>query len=239
MIDDSSVAAIIQARMGSKRLSGKVLKKIGKSTILEILLKRLGRSKLVDFIVVATTERHDDDSIADLVESLGMICYRGEYKDVLKRFVRANELVKASIIVRVTADNPLTDPQVVDEVLSEHIHAKAQYSYAIGVPLGMGAEVVDSDVLKVLDRSVNEPRYREHVTLYIRENPKLFRVHQVNVGDSIQSRFRVTIDYKSDLRLLRSIYNKLGDLVELSSGDVVRFLEDNPKLQQITSLRMQ
>ena len=107
------IVAIIQARMGSTRLPGKVLREVGGKPILEILIKRLRRSRRIDSILVATTEKAEDNGIVDLATKVGVEWYRGSEDDVLKRFIDASRAVNADIVIRVTADNPLTDPELI------------------------------------------------------------------------------------------------------------------------------
>jgi len=118
------IVAIIQARVGSSRFPGKVLKKIGNKTLLEILVNRIKKVKNLDDIIIATSTNPKDKKIEELAEKLSVKCYRGSEENVLERYVEASKLISADIIVRVTADNPLTDPQEIDNLILSHINQK-------------------------------------------------------------------------------------------------------------------
>ena len=141
------IVAIVQARMGSKRFPGKVLAKIGGKTILEILLERVSNSEHVNDVVVATTENKIDDPIESLSRAIGVHFYRGSEDNVLERYVEAAEKFKADVIVRITADNPLTDVQLMEKMIDVHFKAGADYTYCSDTPLGISSEIIDSKAL--------------------------------------------------------------------------------------------
>lgn len=228
------IVAVVQARMGSKRLYGKVLRRIGNKFLLEIVIKRLKRSRLIDEVLVATTTNREDDVIAKLVDNLGIKCFRGDEEDVLRRIVDAAKWIGADIVVRVTADNPLIEPRLIDLLLTVHINSNTEYTYCTDVPLGVGVEIINRKTLEVIERRTHWKPYREHVTLYIKDNPSQFKICNVKTG--IDHEFlRLTVDTPEDLRLMRIINERLGDLENLGIHEVINFLMKNPNIRNINA----
>ncbi len=233
----NKVVAIIQARMTSTRLPGKVLKRIGDKSILEILVNRLKRAKRISLILVATTKRKEDDKIVELLKKLGVEWYRGSEDDVLKRYIDASKVAGADVVVRVTADNPLTDPELMDELIEAHLESEADYTHCVRTPLGISAEVVNRDILERIDSIAKDAEYREHVTLYIREHPELFKIH-VAKAEELGLNYpdlRLTVDTKEDLELMRKLQENLGDLEKLEIREVVEFLDKHPEIRRINA----
>jgi spore coat polysaccharide biosynthesis protein SpsF len=166
--------AIIQARMGSTRLPGKVLMKLGGRSLLAYIAARLKSAVTLDDIVVATTSHFRDDVIVQEAELHGLKCYRGSESDVLRRYVEAAKLYNADIVVRVTADNPFSDPLSIDRVVAR---VKAGHDYAIemNLPVGTTGEAITFQALDYIDTAATTDRWREHVTLYAKENPQMLR----------------------------------------------------------------
>jgi spore coat polysaccharide biosynthesis protein SpsF len=164
--------AIIQARMGSSRLPGKVMMKIGGRPLLVYLVERISRARTLDSIVVATTTNANDNIIIEECERRGIPNFRGSEIDVLGRYVSAARACEADIIVRVTADNPFTDPDSIDYVVDYIVAATADYAIETNVPVGTTGEALTWQTLAHIDAVANSPRWREHVTLYAKENPK-------------------------------------------------------------------
>jgi spore coat polysaccharide biosynthesis protein SpsF len=166
--------AIIQARMGSTRLPGKVMMKLGGRSLLSYIAARLKSAVSLDEIVVATTTHFRDDIVAHEAESHGLNCYRGSESDVLRRYLEAAKIYRADIVVRVTADNPFSDPLSIDRVVNR---VKAGHDYAIemNLPLGTTGEALTFQALDFIDTAATTDRWREHVTLYAKENPQMLR----------------------------------------------------------------
>src|SRR5947208_6660626 len=198
--------AVIQARMGSRRLPGKVLATIEGTPSLEILLGRLKQCQRLHSIVVATTRKKQDDIILSFCLRLGIQCTRGDEFDVLSRFVGVLNKFPADYVVRVTADNPLTDPTIIDELVDNHLRNNADYTVAEGIPVGMGAEVISSKTLQFLSETVLDANMREHVTLFIVKNPSLFKVYTVPF--SPKSTVKVTVDKHQDLLMIQELIHE-------------------------------
>jgi spore coat polysaccharide biosynthesis protein SpsF len=166
--------AIIQARMGSSRLPGKVMMRLGSRSLLGYVAARLETAVSLDEVVIATTSHFRDDIIVHEAEALGLNCYRGSETDVLRRYLDAATVFNAGIVVRVTADNPFSDPLSIDRVVAR---IKEGYDYAIekNLPIGTTGEALTRSALEFIDAAATTARWREHVTLYAKENPHMLR----------------------------------------------------------------
>ncbi|WP_347834680.1 glycosyltransferase family protein [Gracilibacillus sp. JCM 18860] len=208
------VVAIIQARMGSTRLPGKVLKKIkGGETVLSHVINRVSKSKNVDNIVIATTIQKDDDQIVKEVTDLGYTVYRGSENDVLERYYQAILQSSANIIIRITSDCPLIDPIVIDEMVEVFINNNYSLVTNAGAdaslrtfPRGLDVEIFSREALEKAYINATLPYQREHVTPYIYENEASIFYYK-NKEDN--SNHRWTLDTKEDYRLIEEIYNNL------------------------------
>ena len=203
--------AIIQARMGSTRLPGKVLAEIGGASMLAQVVRRLRAARRVGEVVVATSTGLDDDAVVTEAVRLGVGVHRGSPGDVLARFRGAARASRADVIVRVTADCPLLDTGVVDRVIGalaggvDYVSNTHERSY----PRGLDVEVLHRDTLERIARLGTSAAAREHVTAFVMEQPALFRVAQV-VAERDDSDLRWTVDTADDLALVRALYAELG-----------------------------
>tara|TARA_B100000029_G_C17552974_1_gene950752 strand:- start:203 stop:1486 length:1284 start_codon:yes stop_codon:yes gene_type:complete len=232
-----SVVAIIQARYDSKRFYGKILKKIKDKTILEIIVKRLKKSKLINKIVIATSNEKIDSKIIKLCEKNNYSYYLGSKNDVLNRYYNTAIEFKAKTIVRITGDCPLIDPDIVDKIINYYLNNN--YDYVSNVlpptfPDGLDAEVFSLKTLKKINQDAKKKYYREHVTSYLVGN-KNFKV--ANIENKIDlSHLRWTIDYPKDLELIRKIYSNFSiSKKKVNLKNVLNFLEKNPKYYKINS----
>lgn len=228
------VVAIIQARMGSTRLPDKVLKMVGEKSILEILINRLGKSKFLDEIVVATTIDENDDVIAELSKNIGVKWYRGSEEDVLSRYVEAARAFNADIVVRITADNPLTDPNLMDKLIERNFESDADYTYCNDAPLGVSPEIINLSALEKADKIAKLQSEREHVTIYIKNHPEIFEIQSIESNFKNRS-IRLTVDTIDDLKVMRLIYENLGNLEELKTEEVISLLEIRPEICKINA----
>ncbi len=226
------VVAIIQARFGSTRLPGKVMKRIGRKPILGIIVSRLKNSKQLDDIVIATTTKSDDDVIEVLSNDMDVGCYHGSEEDVLKRYVEAAESFDADVVVRVTSDNPLTDVELMDELIETHLKTESDYTYCDDIPLGVGTEIINTNILNFIDENATTRSEREHVTLYIRSHPKDFKILKFK-SDLLNQNIRLTVDTNDDFKLLNIICEELGELNNLKTIEVIDFLKNNPNISDI------
>lgn len=205
------VVAIVQARMGSTRLPGKVLAELGGATMLGQVVRRLREARRVDDIVVATSTGADDDAVVREAGRLGAGVHRGAAADVLARFLGAARSYRADAIVRVTADCPLLDAGVVDQVIGALVDAVdyASNTHERSYPRGLDVEALHRDTLERLARLATSPAAREHVTAFVMEAPGLFRIAQLR-ADHDDSDLRWTVDTADDLAMVRTLYAELA-----------------------------
>lgn len=199
--------AIIQARMGSTRFPGKVLKDLCGKPILRHVISRVMESK-ASRIIVATTENPADTPIVDLCRTLGVLCYRGPEEDVLTRYVQAARIAEAEAVIRITADCPLLDPVVIDRAM-EQLEVMPFLDYSSNTvrrtyPRGLDVEVFWMDVLTRLDRMSKTPQAREHVTWATRSRPDLFERYSVEDVEN-NSDLRWTVDTITDYSVVKAI----------------------------------
>ena len=202
--------AIVQARSNSKRFPNKVLKEINGLSIIEIILKRLSKSKKIDQLVVATTNKKNDDKLYNLVKKLGYDCFRGSERNVLLRFINAADAYSGKIIVRITGDCPLIDPQLVDKCINNFKKNNLDYYTNTNPPTfpdGLDVEVTKIDVLKKINKLNLTKSDREHVTKYLRKNNRFKVKNLYNKLDL--SKLRWTLDEEKDLFVIKKIFNYL------------------------------
>jgi len=231
------VVAIIQARLGSTRLPGKVLMDMGGRTVLARVVGRLRHTTRVDEIVVATTDSVADDAIVRECHQLEVSCFRGSEKDVLDRYYRAARAFAAGAVVRITSDCPVIDPQIVDETI--RIFQQQRGDYASNVfprtyPRGLDIEVFTVAALEQAWRNAHEAYEREHVTPYFYRHPELFRLVSQR-GQIDHSHYRWTLDTAEDLELLRKIYGCFDDRDDFSWYEAVQLMQREPELAEVNS----
>ncbi|HMK07559.1 MAG TPA: glycosyltransferase family protein [Anaerolineales bacterium] len=231
--------AIVQARMGSRRLPGKVLADIEGRPMLERVLMRLGRARRPQAMGVATTTLTEDDPVAGLCRSLGVACVRGSVEDVLDRFHQAAAEWKADTIVRVTGDCPLIDPGVVDETIQAFLEATPPVDFACNrlpwdrtYPIGLDTEVCSRAALETAWREAGQPYQREHVMPFLYENPDRFRLLHVQSPDRGLGALRWTVDEADDLAFVRQVYARFGR-DDFTWREVLDLLAREPELARV------
>ncbi len=236
---DKSIVVIIQARMGSERLPGKVLLDIEGQTMLERVVRRVQQSRLITRVVVATTTSEADDAVANAARSIGADVTRGSEMDVLDRYYQAAEEFGAQVIVRVSADSPFVDPKVCDQAIEAYLSAQPAVDYASNklsptFPLGLDVEVFSRDALDRSWREASESFQRAHVTVYIYRNPSIFRLLPVTTDPDLHL-MRWTVDTPDDLEFARIAFQRLGGRNDFSWLDVVEIVVREPELSDINS----
>ena len=230
--------AIVQARMTSTRLPGKIMRPVLGKPLLELLVERIKRAKGVDQVVIATTTNADDDQVESLTQRLGIGCFRGSEHDVLDRVLRAANAFDADLIVEITGDCPLIDFQVIDKLLKVY-HAN-DYDYVANVlkrtyPRGLDTQVFSTSVLEEVARLTDDPVDHEHVSLYIYEHPERFKLHNVESGLPEEYwDLRLTVDTPDDFELIRRIYEELYPAnPDFTIEDIVKLFQRQPELRSI------
>ena len=235
-----NTVAVIQARMGSTRLPGKVLRTVLGRPLLGYLIERVAKSKLIDLAVVATTCCQDDKVISDFCRDIGVACYRGSEDDVLSRFYDVAQITRADIVVRLCADSPLIDHRIIDEMVSEYLSNREGCDYYSNTikqtyPLGMNIEIFNSNSLKT-SHSLSRHEYeKEHVTPYIYTHPESFRICHKHFKSDM-SGLRLTVDEEEDFQLVKQIIERLYENNKwFSLNDVIDLYESDKKLFSINS----
>ncbi|HEY7314145.1 MAG TPA: glycosyltransferase family protein [Gemmataceae bacterium] len=229
--------AIIQARMGSTRLPGKVLMDIAGEPMLARVLKRVRRASMLDEIVIATTREPADQAIADFCAAHGCRCFRGSSNDVLDRYYQAARQCGAGVVVRLTADCPLLDPVLIDRVVTTFHQRWPAMDYVSNVlpprtfPRGLDTEVFSFDALAQAWRDDQDPAGREHVTPFLYRHPERFRLYRI-AADADYSHLRCTVDTSEDRELAVRIYHGQGH-DDFSWRDMIAFLTRQPHLLEI------
>lgn len=219
------ITCIIQARMGSTRLPGKIMEKINEDNkVIDFVVNQLKFCKTIDKIIVAIPDLSKDDITQKHLISRKIQVFRGSSNNVLDRYYQCAKQESSSIIVRITADNPLIDPEIVDKVVIKFVENKYDYvanTHPRTFPYGTETEVFSFDALKTAWKETQEDFDREHVTPYFYKNPDRFRIGNV-VQEEDQSNYSWTVDYKENLEFVRNIVNKIRkepiltkDIIEL------------------------
>lgn len=231
--------AIIQARTGSSRLPGKVLADIAGRSMLERVVRRASRARNLHQVVVATTTESTDQPVVNLCQRMGVDAFRGSEGDVLDRTFRAARNHGAEVVVRITSDCPLIDPQVVDLVidsLNTHPPKDSPPDYASNTmertfPRGLDTEAMTFEALEHAWREAEEPYQRVHVTPYFYQNPDRFRLLSVTAEENF-SAHRWTVDTAPDLELIRAIYGRFTDDT-FNWREALELVEGEPELADI------
>ncbi|MEX1248212.1 MAG: glycosyltransferase family protein [Anaerolineales bacterium] len=234
------VVAIIQARMASSRLPGKVLAHLGGQPVLAWVMRRASRAAGIHQIIVATSVATEDDVIAAFCKEQGFACCRGDLHDVLDRYVHAARQYDAEVVVRLTGDCPFIDPEMLADNLRTFLEAQPPLDFAANrlpsdrtIPIGLDAEFCTMAALEIAWREAQEPHQREHVMPFFYEHPDRFRIlhikHSPNYGH-----YRWTVDTSEDLELLRQIASNFKD-DEFSWKEVLALFERKPELAQINA----
>lgn len=227
------ILAILQARVSSSRLPGKVLKPLLGVPMLLRQLERLKKSRKIDRLLVATSTEPSDDPIEKLCEENGIACYRGSLNDVLDRFYQAARGFDPEHVVRLTADCPLTDAKLIDDVIGFYLDGDFDYaSNAIQAtyPDGLDMEVFRFSCLEQAWREAALPSQREHVTPFIHQQPLLFKIgHYKNSSDL--SHLRWTVDEPKDFELVTMVYEALySKNPDFSTQEIMQLLDKRPEL---------
>jgi glutamate-1-semialdehyde 2,1-aminomutase len=226
-----TTVAIVQARMGSTRLPDKVMKPLWGTPLIEVLLDRLKRSRELDSIVLATSEEPRNEPLAEHVRRLGYAVYRGSEQDVLDRYYQAAKLARADIVVRVTGDCPLVDPELVDSVIAQFGSAGVDYASNVDPPTypdGLDIEVFTFAALEQAWQLATRAQEREHVTPYLRE-PGRFRTLKL-CNDVDLSGERWTVDEPEDFEVIAAVFGHFQPRRDFGWREVAELLRSRPDL---------
>lgn len=227
------VTAIIQARMGSTRLPGKVLKEVKNKALLEYQLERVRQSLLIDDIVIATTQSEKDTLIVEFCNDRRIHVFKGAEDNVLERYYQAAKKHDADVIVRLTSDCPLIDPELIDEVIRLYLKSEDNIDYASNTlarsyPRGLDIEVFSFEALEISYQQAVLEIEREHVTPYIYNNPEKFKLVNLNSLEDF-SYHRWTVDTAEDFELVKRIIEATyPNTKDVKWKDIIGLLKENP-----------
>lgn len=224
--------------MGSSRLPGKTLKELLGKPMLYYVIERLKRVNLAQHLLIATTDKAEDQPIVDFANALNISTFRGSSEDVLQRYAKSAKQLDADIVVRITADCPLIDPAVVNRAIAEFLLRDADFvsnTIERTYPRGMDVEVFSMRTLEEIDRSATLPEDREHVTSYLLRHSSSFRIEQF-LHDVDASRYRLSVDTKEDFELVEKIMKALYPENHIFGVDaIVSFLDSHPDIAKLNS----
>ena len=233
------VVASINARMGSTRLPGKVLMDIGGVPLLTRIVNRLRRCTTLDGIILATTNKPEDDVLRDWADKTDIVWFAGSENDVLNRTVKAHRMMNSEIVVRVCGDTPLIDPVMIDVAVDMVREGDCDIAMATAdriYPHGTTAHVCKYDDLRKLDNTLTDPVLREHVTLHLYESGE-YRVNELQGLPQWECRGqRLQVDYPEDLKVVRLIQERLGPDDDFGIGDIVKLLKREPWIRGLNAL---
>ncbi len=227
--------AIVQARMASSRLPGKVLADVSGRPMLDHVIRRARWARLLNVVSVATSRGSADDAVARFCSDSGVSCFRGSEADVLDRYYRAALELDADIVVRLTGDCPLLDPAVIDKVIRcfhEGDHDYVSNTLEPSYPDGLDTEVFRRQALERAWREAQLASEREHVTPYIWNHPELFRLANVR-HDRDLAGLRWTVDEPEDLQFVRRIYEHFGAERPFGVAEILALLAEHPELGRV------
>jgi len=242
------ILATIEARMNSSRLPGKVMKKLGNYTLLEVLIKRLKNSKFIDDIAVATTANKEDDKIVNFLKKNQIKFFRGQENNVNLRLIKTAEKFDADLIVQLTADNPLVDPKIIDYMIKFYLQNSNKYNFITNgglgnysnssVPLGLNAQIFSFKHLKANYKYCNKRDLKEHPSLYFyREGKKKYKLKNISLPKQYRTnlKIRLTVDTIEDLKLVRYVFKSLGNNNNTNFGlkEIISFFKKNKSYLEI------
>ena len=222
------VVAVVQARMGSQRFPGKMLSQLGEHTLLDWVLQRVLRSTQVDQVVLATSTNSEDDKLVSAALRLEVNSIRGSETDVLSRFLLAADDSQADLVVRVCADNPFVAPEELDRLIVDHRAKNVDYSCNHQQKLsnkyadGFGAEILSHGLLKKLANQTTQQAHREHVTSYIWDNQKEFKINAVTAPTELAfPEVKLDIDTPAELAILNEFVRQYSVKIETKAAEIV------------------
>ena len=245
MAKQKNICAVIQARMGSERLPGKVLIPICGKSVLEHIIERLKFCKLINQTILAIPNTEENDVLEKFALRNSVRYYRGSEYKVLERFYLSAKENRCDVIVRMPADDPLMDPEIIDLTIKRHLSSKADYSCTEYpnwfLPRGLGVEVMNLNALEMVYKNVKKSYEKEDITFHFIKNPDVFKFNSVKLPESLKNPgLRLTLDTKEDLELITKIYENLYKKGEFfKTEEVLNLLNQKPELTEINSFIIQ
>lgn len=238
----TKIVIVVQARMASTRLPGKVMLPILGKSILALMVERLQMIRHEATIVIATSENAEDDVLVREAQSLGLPCYRGDQHNLLDRHYQASLKYGADVVLKIPSDCPLIDLRIIDEVL-DYFFENNGFDYVSNLhpatwPDGNDVEIMTMSCLKKAWQNADKPLEQEHTTPYIWENPQLFSIGNVSwqTGLDYSMSHRFTIDYREDYLFIKTVFEALYQVNKnFSCDDIINLLNTEPGIYQINA----
>jgi spore coat polysaccharide biosynthesis protein SpsF len=231
--------------MGSKRLPGKALVEIAGEPLLKRLCQRLRHCRRADEVIVATSNEREDDAIFEACRSWGFNIFRGPAQDLTTRLLGAAKAYGFEVFVRVTGDNPLTDPSGIDDLIGRFCESEAPQRgrpamlhnmHRKGYPYGTGAEVANSALLEFCDRGLHSLQEREHFAQFAKQQPSGIECMRIDAPQEfLRPQYFLTVDYPEDLELQNRIRGRFCGVDDVSLQEVIKFLDNNPTVARMNS----
>ncbi|WP_210520360.1 cytidylyltransferase domain-containing protein [Hymenobacter terricola] len=237
------ILTVVQARMGSSRLPGKVLLPLAGQPLLVRMVERVQGAHLAGAVVVATTTEAADDAVAACCAAHGLECFRGDALDLLDRHYQAARYYGADVVLKIPSDCPLIDPAIIDEVVGFYLHFADRYDFVSNLhpatfPDGNDVEVMPIEALETAWREAKRPLEREHTTPFFWENPGRFRLANVtwDSGKDFSMSHRWTIDYPEDYAFISAVYAALHPTrPDFGLDDILQLLNRRPDIAQLNA----
>ena len=228
------VIAVVAVRMGSSRLPGKAMRELAGKPLLGHLLDRLALARRVDGVVVATSRRSENDVIAEYCGGRGTACFRGDEEDVLGRILGALNARNATIGIEVFGDGPLIDPAIVDQFVDAFVQSDGQLDFVgndltTTWPPGMEVEVFSVDALADAARRCGDPAIREHGTLFMRQNPDLYRLRNIEAPPGLRRpEIELEVDTAEDLVVMEAVLRHFSHRPDVGLSELIAFMDAHP-----------
>lgn len=222
-----STVIILQARMNSSRLPGKILMDLDGKPVLQRVIERLKKFRYADNLIVATTDSPKDDDTCKLLDILGQKYFRGSESNVLERYYLCATKHAATQIIRATADDPLTDISLLEMMFESHLKKQADYTTTSGFPIGVQEEIVTYDALKRCYEKSTKENHFEHVLEYIQENVSLFNINRIEATGLLNREdVRVTLDTKEDYRIIEEYYKNCHNIEDIDTKKIIEMWDE-------------
>lgn len=234
-----TICALIQVRMSSTRLPNKALHEIGGVPAIVRVVESLHRSEYIDKIVLTTTRDPSDDALEMLAKQRGLLFYRGDCENVVKRYFEAGLQFGADVIVRATGDCPVVSSELADLLIRSHLENKADYTATETdkVSVGVFSEVISSSALKSLHERSFDFNYSEYMTYYFKNNPDLFRINIMTAPpEYCFPQYRLTLDHEEDLKMFNRLFQKMEqERLSYNHSNLIKILQKYPEISDLNS----
>ncbi|NVJ91194.1 MAG: glycosyltransferase family protein [Methylocystaceae bacterium] len=234
-----NIVCVVPVRMGSSRLPGKILMPVNETPLLGHLLNRLALCHNLSSVIIATSTDKKDKAIANYCKERNIPCFQGSEENVLNRLTNALNYMHAEIGVLVFGDCPLVDPAIVDELVNRYLENLNHVDFLsndlkTSYPPGMEVEVFSMKSLNDAEEKCNDPAIREHGTLYIRQNPERYRLHNIEAPHPLnRPELELEVDTEEDMIVIKHIFDHFSEKLDMSLEDIIHFMDNNPRIKKM------